>query len=206
MASKDAKCRLCRREGKKLFLKGARCYSPKCPIERKGAVPPGLHGPKRRGRLSVFGQELREKQRVKRVYGIRERQLKNYFQKASKVKEGAGENFLELLERRLDNALFRGGLAPSRSAARQLISHKQVLVDGERIDIPSYQVKVDQTIALTPKGMTRKEVKDFLVDKKVASSPWLERKAAVVKVKRLPKREEMEQDINEKLIIEFYSR
>lgn len=206
MANKNAKCRLCRREGKKLFLRGMRCYSPKCPIERKGAVAPGQHGPKMRTRLSVYGEELREKQRVKRLYGVREGQLKNYFKQARKLKEGTGEKLLELLERRLDNVLFRGSLAPSRSIARQVVSHGQVLVDGKKINIPSYQVKIDQTVALTPRGMQRKAIKDFLQIKKVMVSPWLQKKAAVIKVKRLPTREEMEQDINEKLIIEFYSR
>lgn len=206
MASKNAKCRLCRREGKKLFLKAERCYSPKCPLERKGAVPPGRHGRRLFKRLSVYGQELREKQRTKRLYGVRERQLKNYFKKASRLKEGTGEKFLELLERRLDNVLFRGGLTPSRSLARQMISHKHVLVDGKRVDIPSYQIRVDQIVSLAPKGLNRQEIKEFLKDKKITTSPWLEKKAAVIRVKRLPTREEMEQDINEKLIIEFYSR
>lgn len=206
MSSTNAKCRLCRREGSKLFLRAARCFSPKCPIDRKGAVPPGQHGQKRRRRASVYAEELREKQRVKRLYGIRERQLKNYFKEARKLKEGTGDKLLELLERRLDNVLFRGGLTPSRSIARQIVSHKQVLVDGKRMNIPSYQVKTDQTVALTSKGMGRKIIKDFLKDKKATISPWLERKAAVVRVKRLPVRDEIEQDINEKLIIEFYSR
>jgi len=206
MSSANAKCRLCRREGSKLFLRAARCYSPKCPIDRKGAIAPGQHGQKMRRRLSVYGEELREKQRVKRIYGVRERQLKNYFKEARKLKKDTGDKLLELLERRLDNVLFRGGLTPSRSIARQLVSHKQVLVDGKKVNIPSYRVRIDQTVALTSKGMGRKTVKDFLQDKKATISPWLEKKAAVVRVKRLPVRDEIEQDINEKLIIEFYSR
>ena len=125
---------------------------------------------------------------------------------ARKLKRDTGDKLLELLERRLDNVLFRGGLTPSRSIARQLVSHKQVLVDGKKVNIPSYRVKVDQTVVLTAKGMGRPTVKDFLKEKKATISPWLERKAAVVRVKRLPVRDEIEQDINEKLIIEFYSR
>lgn len=200
----DAKCRLCRREGIKLFLKGDRCYSPKCPIEKKGAVPPGQHGMRRR-RQEDYGEQLREKQKAKRMYGVLERQFRSYFQKAAKAKETTGEKLLQLLELRLDNALFRSGLTPSRSVARQLISHGHVLVNGKRVDIPSYQLKVGQAFSLKAKAIENEQVKKALADK--GRSPgWIQRKAVVGKVARLPEREEMPRDIDENLIIGYYSR
>jgi small subunit ribosomal protein S4 len=202
----EAKCRLCRREGKKLFLKGERCYSPKCPIERKGPVPPGQHGQKRQRRLSDYGKQLREKQKAKRLYGILERQFKNYFQKASQSQEATGEKLLQLLERRLDNVIFQLGLVPSRSVARQLVTHGQVLVDGKKVDIPSYQVKPGETFSLTPKGLAMAIVKESLKEKDRKVPQWLKRKAAVGKMERLPEREEIDNDIDEHLIVEFYSR
>lgn len=202
----DAKCRLCRREGIKLFLKGERCFSPKCPIERKGAVPPGQHGYKSGRRLSDYGQRLREKQKVKRLYGVQERQFKRYFDKARKVKGATGEALLQLLESRLDNVVYRLGLAPSRSIAKQLVHHGQVLIEGRRMDIPSYQVKPGETVNLTTTGMKIESVKQLLADKKRMVPTWLERKAAVGKMKRLPEREELGGDINEQLIVEYYSR
>lgn len=202
----DAKCRLCRREGVKLFLKGERCYSPKCPIERKGAVPPGQHGQKRRRRLSDYGRQLREKQKTKRFYGVLEQQFENYFKKAAKVKEATGGMLLQLLESRLDNVIFRLGFVPSRSVARQLISHGHVLVDGKKVNISSYQVKPGQIVTLAPKGLEIEQVKKSLAEKERKIPIWLERKAAVGKVARLPKREEIDVDIDEHLIVEFYSR
>lgn len=202
----DAKCRLCRREGAKLFLKGERCYSPKCPIERKGAVPPGQHGQKRRRRQSDYGRQLREKQKTKRLYGVLERQFKNYFKKATKAREATGEVLLQFLERRLDNVVFRLGLVPSRSLARQLVNHGHVLVDGKKVDLPAYQVKLGQIIALTTKGLAIDQVKKSLAEKERKIPTWLERKAAVGKMTHLPKREEIDVDIDEHLIIEYYSR
>lgn len=204
--SKDSICRLCRREGMKLFLKGERCYSPKCPIERKGAVPPGQHGQKRRRRPSSYGEQLREKQKVKRIYGVRERQFKRYFEKAIKVKEATGKVLLQLLETRLDNLVFRLGLVPSRSMGRQLVSHNFVLVDGKKVNIPSYQVNPNQIISLTTKGLNLDYVKKSLAEKDRKVPKWLTRKAAVGKMIRLPEREEVEADINETLIVEYYSR
>jgi small subunit ribosomal protein S4 len=201
-----AKCRLCRREGKKLFLKGERCFSPKCPIERKGPVPPGQHGQRRRRRLSDYGKQLREKQKAKRLYGVLERQFKNYFQKASQRKEATGEMLLQLLERRLDNIVFQLGFVPSRSVARQLVSHGHVLVDGKRVNLPSYQLKPGETVSLTPKGLAMEIVKKSLKEDERKRPDWLKRKAAVGKMERLPKREEIENDIDEHLIVEFYSR
>jgi small subunit ribosomal protein S4 len=199
------KCKLCRREGRKLFLKAERCYSPKCPIEKKGAVPPGIHGPKRSRKPSAYGIQLREKQKAKRIYGVLERQFKNYYTKAVNHKKDAGLRLLQFLEARLDNVFFKGGLALSRSLARQIVRHGFALVDGKKVDIPSYQVKPGQVITVSLKGLKLDPVKKALAAK-IILPKWLQKKAAVVKVERLPEREEMEADINESLIIEFYSR
>jgi len=200
------KCRLCRREGGKLFLKGARCYSFKCPLQKKGAVPPGQHGLRSGSRLSEFGRQLREKQKAKRMYGVLERQFRNYFTKASKVKRETGEALLQALESRLDNVVYRLGLAPSRSVARQLVSHGQVLVEGRRVDVPSILVRPGQVISLPTKGLKNNLVKESLKDEDRKIPKWLLRKGPVGKVVRLPKREEIENDIDEDLIVEFYSR
>jgi len=198
------KCKICRREGEKLFLKGARCYSPKCPLERKGAVPPGEHGKKRR-RKSDYGVQLREKQKAKRIYGVTEKQFKNYYTEAAKSRKKSGLKLLQLLETRLDNVLYRGGLFLSRSIARQAVTHGFCKVDGQKVDIPSYQAEEGEVITLNEKGLKMDAVKEALKEE-ITSPKWLERKAAVVKVKRLPKREEIEASIDERLIIEFYSR
>ncbi len=202
----DAKCRLCRREGIKLFLKGTRCFSPKCPIERRGGVPPGQHGQRRRRRSSEYGLQLREKQKAKRLYGVLERQFRRYYNEAAKVKKATGTVLLQLLERRLDNVVYCLGFAQSRGIARQLVNHGHILVDGKKVDIPSYQVKPGQIIGLTPKGLTIGQVKTALAEKDKKMPKWLKRKAAVGKVERLPERKEIETDINEQLIVEFYSR
>jgi small subunit ribosomal protein S4 len=201
----DAQCKLCRREGMKLFLKGERCFSSRCPLERKGAVPPGQHGQKRQGRVSDYGWQLREKQKAKRIYGLLERQFKRYFKKAHRQKKGAGLRLLQLLELRLDNVIFRAGLVLSRSAGRQIITHGFCLVDGKKVNLPSYQLKPGQLITLTPKGLALEGVKKALAQKQPLPQ-WLARKAAVIKIKRLPERKEIEANINEQLIIEFYSR
>ncbi len=201
----DAKCRLCRREGAKLFLKGDRCFSPKCPIERKGAIPPGVHGRRRQGKMSDYGLQLREKQRTKRLYGVTEKQLKNYYRKAAKVRVATGEALLRQLEMRLDNLVFRAGLAPARSVARQLVNHGHVLVNGKKVDIASYQVKPEETVTLDTKALGMDLIKKTLASKPAVSA-WLNKKAAVVRMERLPQRDEMEAVINERLIVEFYSR
>lgn len=204
----DPKCRLCRREGVKLFLKGKRCLGTKCPVERKGAVHPGMIGRKSRrgGRMSEYGVQLREKQKAKRIYGVLERQFAKYFKKARKVKGATGEALLEILELRLDNVLYRLALAPSRSVSRQIVSHGHTLVNGKKVNIPSYQVKVDDALSLTSKGMGILEVKEILAQKNVIIPSWLERKGPVGHVKRLPTREEIGGDISEQLIVEYYSR
>lgn len=199
------KCRLCRREGMKLFLKGERCYSVKCPIEKKQALPPGEHGAKGRGRLSDYGLQLREKQKLKRLYGIRERQLKRYFQKAFKAKKDTGEVLLQMLETRLDNIVYRLGFVPSRSMARQLVSHGHILVGGKKVNIPSFQVKPGKVITLSLKAVNFAYVKKSLEERQ-PPPPWLERKGPAGRLLRLPKREEVEVEIDENLIVEFYSR
>jgi len=205
---RGAKCRLCRREGSKLFLKGERCYSPKCPIERKGAVPPGQHGPKGKGRrrMSEYGRQLREKQKLKRTYGVLEKQFRRYFTQATKKKKAVGEALLQILELRLDNAVFRLGLVPSRSVARKLVSHGHVLVDNKKVDISSYQVKPNQIISLDSKALNTAEVKKSLAEKGSKTPSWLQRRAAIGKIVRLPESDDFETEINTQLIIEFYSR
>ncbi len=202
----NAKCRLCRREGKKLFLKGKRCYGPKCPLDKKGAVPPGIHGQKKRTRLSEFGMQLREKQKVKRIYGINEKQMKSYFLKSKKTAgKSTGEYLLQLLESRLDNVVFRAGFTPSRSVARQMVTHGHFLVDNRKINIPSYQIKKDQVVSVSSKALDIPIIKSTL-EAKIMPPKWLEKKGAAVKMVRLPEKKEIEADINEQLIVEFYSR
>lgn len=207
------KCKLCRREGKKLFLKENRCYSGKCPIEKKGAVPPGFHSQKRFRKLSDFGVQLREKQKLKRTYGITEKQLKNYFLEAKRQstrkkgenKGGTGEYLLKLLELRFDNIIFRAGLTGSRSVARQIINHGHVLVDGKKINIPSCKIKINQVVTLSSKSLNIPVIKENL-EKKITAPKWLEKKGAAIKLVRMPEREEIDPDINEQFMVEFYSR
>lgn len=202
----DKKCRLCRREGNKLFLKGERCQTPKCPVERKGAVPPGNKERGRRSRFSEYGFQLREKQKMKRIYGLQEKQFSEYFQKARKAGESTGEALIQLLESRLDNVLYRSGFAPSRRQAKQLISHGQININNKKVTIPSYQVKPEQVVSLSTVGMKIPAVSESLSKKEVVLPGWLERKAAVARMKRLPKREEIEANINEQAVVEYYSR
>ena len=201
----DAKCRLCRREGEKLYLKGARCYTPKCPIDKRGAQPPGQHGKKMHRRLSSYGIQLREKQKVKRIYSVLERQFRRYYQEAMKSPQNTGERLLQLLESRLDNIVYRLGLTQSRSLARQLVTHGHIQVDGKKVDIPSYLVKPDQIVSLSKKGSQLLVIKESL-EQKPTPPKWLSRKAIVGRMERLPVRDEMSESIKENLIIEFYSR
>ena len=202
----DAKCRLCRREGVKLFLKGARCYSPKCPIEKRGGQIPGQHGKKMgRPRLSGFGIQLREKQKTKRLYGVLESQLHRYYDEAIKSSQNTGEVLMQLFETRLDNLVYRLGLTLSRSLARQLVTHGNVLVNGKKIDVPSYGVKPGQVVAVSPRGAKI----NFVIEALKAENKlpdWLSRKDVIGKMERYPGRDEMPSDIKENLIIEFYSR
>jgi len=201
------KCRLCRREGVKLYLKGIRCYSSKCPIEKKGAVPPGMHGLKRTSRPSAYGIQLRAKQKVKRFYGVLERQMKNYFLSAKDMTGLLGENLLIQLETRLDNILTQSGLAASRPAAKQLISHKKVQVNGKILNISSYQVALGDVICL--KADKKLASRDINANQKDFKAPiWMELDKATytVKIINLPKRKDIPQDFEENLIIEYYSR
>lgn len=191
------KCRLCRREGEKLFLKGKRCNSPKCPLERKGAVPPGVHGRSVISKLSDFGKQLREKQKLKRIYGISETQLKKYFSMARKEKTNTGKALLRLLELRLDNVIYRLGFAQSRVKARQLIRHGFFQVDGRKVNIPSFIVK---------KGNKINVVKEISTEKDAFIPKWLELKGPVAEVKDFPKEEDLPSNIDDQLIVEFYSR
>jgi len=203
----DAKCRLCRREGVKLFLKGARCYSPKCPIERRGGQIPGQHGKKQgRPRLSGYGIQLREKQKAKRFYGVLETQFHRYYEEAIKSRQNTGEVLMRLLETRLDNLVYRLGLTLSRSLARQLVSHGNVLVDGKKIDVPSYSVKPGQVVAVSPRGAKINFVVEAQKVEDITLPNWLSRKAVVGKLERFPSRDEIGSEIKENLIIEFYSR
>lgn len=192
------KDRLSRREGFDLFGKGSK-------LTRLN-VPPGVHGPKGVVRRSQYEKQLREKQKVKRMYGILERQFKRYINQALKSKKSTGETLLSLLEKRLDNVVFRLGFAPTRPAARQLVSHKHVIVDGKKVNISSYQVRLGETINLSQAAMQIPAVKKLLEEKDTKIPPWLKRKAAVGKVEREPKREDITEPISEQDIVEFYSR
>ncbi len=193
------KRRLSRREGLPLFSKDIKS------MEKKGAIPPGQHGLGRRRRTSEYGLQLREKQKAKRFYGILEKQFKGYVTRASKVKGATGVSLLELLERRLDNVVYRLGFSPSRAGARQLVSHGHVLVMDKKVTIPSYKVSIGQTVAISDKLRDNTQVKKSLEEFK-ALPEWLDRKATIGKVLRIPMREEMEQSIDEQLIVEYYSR
>lgn len=193
------KRRLSRREGLALFAKDAKS------LERKGAVPPGQHGIKRRRRVSEYGIQLREKQKAKRIYGILERQFKKYVLEANKIKGATGLSLLQILETRLDNVVYKLGLSKSRAGARQLVSHGHIQVDGQKTAIPSYKVKTGQTIALSDKLSDNTHVKKSLEGLETLPE-WLERQATVGKVLRKPERDEMEQSIDEQLIVEYYSR
>ena len=195
------KHRLCRAEGVAL------CGSAKCPVTTKNAPPPGQHGQKGRRKLSEYGIQLREKQKVKRMYGVLERQFSKYYDQASAGKSATGEALLQILETRLDNTVYRLGLANSRPQARQLVGHGHVFVNNKRVTIPSYNVKIGDVIALSPKTANLDFIKKLVSDNKEEKTPsWLSKKATVGKVESLPNRDELDIDINEKLIVEYYSR
>lgn len=195
------KHRLARREATNFLEKTS------ASLQRRLTIPPGVHGPKaKRTKVSDYGKELREKQKAKRAYGLMEKQFRRYFETATKVKGKTGEALLQLLERRLDNAVFRLGFVPSRTMARQLVSHGHVLVNGKRVSIPSYQLKIDDVITLGAKAIEMPAVKKLLeeLDPKVPS--YLERKAAAGRFLHIPSRDDIPTEVNEQLIIEYYSR
>jgi small subunit ribosomal protein S4 len=200
-------CKLCRREGMKLFLKGDRCYSDKCSFDRR-PYPPGQHG-QARVKFSEYGLRLREKQKVRRIYGVLERQFRKYFHSADRTKGVTGENLLSILERRLDNVVYRLGFAATRNEGRQLVLHQHVLVNGKRVNVPSFMVKVGDKIAIREKSRTIPRIKDSVTGaERRGQISWMEldKENFTGTVKTLPVREEITLPITEQLIVEFYSR
>ena len=198
-------CKQCRREGQKLFLKGARCFTDKCGVERR-SYPPGEHG---RGRMrqSEYRVQLREKQKARRYYQVLEKQFRGYYDKATSMEGVTGENLLRLLERRFDNVLVRLGFAASRRQARQLIGHGHWLINGQRVDIPSYQVRPDDVITIRPETPASDTVRSA-TELTAAVPPWLQadHDALTAKVLRLPSRDEITTPVQEQLIVELYSK
>ena len=204
----DAVCRICRREGDKLFLKGDRCYTDKCAIQRRSYAP-GQHGQARNKKLSEYGMQLREKQKAKKYYGLLEKQFAHYFELAEKMSGMAGENLLKLLESRLDNVVYRAGFAMSRPEARQLVSHAHFTVNGKKVNIPSYLCKPGDVIAIKESSMSSDKFK--MVIEANASRPalnWLsvDRQKGVANIVNLPARDEIDLQVEEHLIVEFYSK
>jgi len=200
-------CRLCRREGMKLFLKGDRCFKEKCAFERRGYAP-GQHG-RRRSKIQGYGIQLREKQKVKRTYGVLERQFRNYFARAARSKGITGSILLQMLERRLDNVVYRLGFASSRSMARLLVSHGHIEVNGRKVTIGSAQVRPGNVIALREKSRKNEQIKICLDTAKGRGVPsWLELDADQFQgtVKQLPTREDVSMPVQEQLIVELYSK
>ncbi|MCG8469175.1 MAG: 30S ribosomal protein S4 [Gemmatimonadetes bacterium] len=202
-------CRLCRREGEKLFLKGKRCFTEKCGIERR-AFPPGTHaGGRRRRRQSEYAVQLREKQKVKRIYGLAEKQFRALFDKAARVPGVTGENLLVALESRLDNIVYRLGFAPSRKAARQLIRHRHVRVDGQTLDVPSYSVSPGAEVAVAPHARELPLVKEAIEDRKSRDQlGWLgvDYDSATGRMLERPSRADIPLAVEEQLIVELYSK
>jgi small subunit ribosomal protein S4 len=198
-------CRLCRREGLKLFLKGDRCYTDKCAVSRR-AYAPGQHGQGRK-KISNYGLQLREKQKAKRIYGVLEGQFRKYYEKADRKRGITGENLLKLLEMRLDNVVFKLGYGQSRSEARQLVTHGHFLVNGKKVDIPSYEVSVDDVISICEKSRSSEKFKAFAENPKTLPA-WLEGNVENFegKVVREPSREDIDIPVNETLIVELYSK
>lgn len=206
----DPKCKQCRRAGDKLFIKGERCFGPKCAMTKRN-YPPGIHGGKGHPRLTDYGIHLKEKQKLRRIYGILERQLRKYFEESVKSKEETGHKLIELLERRLDNIVYRLGLATSRQQARQFVSHSLFKINDRKIDVPSYRVKSGETIEIRKeksikKGSLAENIQK--IAKKDNIPAWLNWDAEKNKAKivNLPKNEDLEVGIDTRLIVEFYSK
>lgn len=201
-------CKLCRREKQKLFLKGTKCFTEKCPIENKN-YPPGMHGLSRRSKVSDYSFQLREKQKVKRTYGLLETQFRNYFELASKQKGRTGENLVKLLERRLDNIIYRAGFAPSRKSARQLILHKHFKINGKTVNIPSYLMRAGDNIQVKDESKQVKIIHESLKRVKEDMLPgWLQVDKASLKgtLLSIPERIDIPFTANEQLIVELYSK
>lgn len=204
----DPKCRQCRREGEKLFLKGEKCFTDKCAVERR-AYAPGQHGQKSGQRLSGYGQQLREKQKIRRIYGVLERQFRKTFAEAESRKGQTGENLLKVLESRLDTVAYRMGFGASRAESRQVVRHNGVLVNGKRTNIPSYSVKPGDVVQLSESAKSQLRTKGAIEAAEARGFPqWLEVdvKAAKGIFKSLPAREDLPPSINEGLVVELYSR
>lgn len=203
----EAQCRLCRREAMKLYIKGDRCYSDKCALERRN-YPPGQHG-QGRGKLSDYGLQLREKQKIKRMYGLVEKQFKSYFKEADRQKGVTGTNFLVLLERRLDNTVYRLGFANSRSQARQLVRHSHFLINGRKVNIPSYLLRPGDTVAVVPGSRDLASINESMgALPRRGLPPWLDLDTTQYEgtFKVYPTREEMNLPVQEQLVVEFYSK
>lgn len=207
----DSVCRLCRREGLKLYLKGERCYGEKCAIERR-PYPPGLHGQGRQ-KVSDYGMQLREKQKVRRLYGVLESQFRGYYQKATRTKGVTGQALLQHLELRLDNVVYRLGFAASRAEARQLVRHGHVSIDGRKVNVPSYEVRVGEAVAIRDKSKGKEKLAakinktlEALGSRVVPEWLQVDEQALAGKVLSLPQREHITMPISEQLIVELYSK
>ena len=201
-------CRLCRRDGMKLFLKGPKCFSEKCPVEKRNFAP-GQHGKDRKAKIVGYGLQLREKQKAKRIYFTLEKQFRNYFEKAARTKGVTGEALLQQLERRLDNVVYRLGFALSRRQARQLVRHGNVAVNGRKVNIPSYQVNTGDEIAVREKSqklIVIEGAKEFSSHQPLANWLEIDRVNSKGRVTALPKREDINLPVNEQLIVELYSK
>jgi len=204
----DANCKLCRREKQKLFLKGTKCFTEKCPLEKRNYAP-GQHGQSRRSRISEYGVQLREKQKVRRMYGLLETQFRNYFERATKSSGRTGDALVKLLERRLDNTVFRLGFAPSRKAARQLVTHRHFLINNEIVDIPSYLLTPGDVIHVREKSKKLDLIHEGLKRvKDNAILPWLSIDKATMSgtFLSIPERADIPLNANEQLIVELYSK
>jgi small subunit ribosomal protein S4 len=204
---REANCKLCRREGEKLFLKGARCYSDKCAIERR-QYPPGQHGQNMRRKISAYGLQLREKQKIRRTYGLLERQFHNYYKKADAKTGVTGEVLVQYLERRLDNLVYRLGFAPSRKAARQLVRHRHIMVNGRIVDIPSYLVRPGEIIKVKDKSRNLDLIHSAMKMGRSDEYAWLRLNKAALEgeLVEIPARTDIPLTANEQLVVELYSK
>ena len=204
----DPKCRQCRREGEKLFLKGEKCFTDKCSVERR-AYAPGQHGQRRNQRISEYGGQLREKQKLRRVYGVLEKQFRLAYRDADRRRGITGENLLQSLESRLDNVAYRMGFGASRSEARQVVRHNSIMVNGKRVNIPSYQVRAGDVVEVAEKSREQLRIKAALEAAEQRGFPeWIEVDVKAMKgtYKALPQRSELPATINEQLVVELYSK
>jgi small subunit ribosomal protein S4 len=204
----DPKCRQCRREGEKLFLKGEKCFTDKCAIEKRN-YPPGQHGQRRSSRLSDYGVQLREKQKLRRIYGVLEKQFRSYYVEADRRKGVTGENLLQLLESRLDNVVYKMGIGASRTEARQIVRHNSILVNGQRVNIPSYQVAPGDEISVVDTSKNQLRIKAALEAAEERGFPeWIDVDAKGFKgiFKNKPLRDDLPATINESLVVELYSK